>query len=115
MTNFKSTASIELIEGFIELDIPQIRIYRNSDRKSGEALFLFNNPQSIIDGKIDHISKMVMIDKEGQILTSNINIKLKKDKSFSIEAKYIWKSYLDFQRLMRFANRYSQSNKASIK
>tara|TARA_Y100001968_G_scaffold100120_1_gene90109 strand:- start:603 stop:950 length:348 start_codon:yes stop_codon:yes gene_type:complete len=110
MTNSKRTASIELIEGVAEVDIPQIKLYRNTDRKSGEALFLFNNPQSIRDGKIDLIRKMVMIDKEGQILTSNVNIKVKKDNSFSIEAKYIWKSYLDFQRLMRFADRYSQSN-----
>ena len=53
---------------------------------------------------------MCLIDEEGQITTREINIAVsrKNGKYTAIEAVYSWRTEKDFNRFMRFANRYAK-------
>ena len=55
---------------------------------------------------------MYLIDEEGKITTREINIAVsKKNRKYTaIEAVYCWRSQRDFNRFMRFANRYAKQN-----
>ena len=55
---------------------------------------------------------MYLIDEEGQITSREISIAVSKNngKYTAIEAVYCWRSERDFNRFMRFANRYAKQN-----
>ena len=55
---------------------------------------------------------MYLIDEEGKITIREINIAVSKinGKYTAIEAIYCWRSQRDFNRFMRFANRYAKQN-----
>tara|TARA_B100000700_G_C14604639_1_gene650740 strand:+ start:224 stop:574 length:351 start_codon:yes stop_codon:yes gene_type:complete len=110
MSNLKPIASIEFIKGIIESVKPKIKISRSKDGKSGEAVFQFKNPKTLSIENISSINKMIMTDKEGELISTNINIKQINKGDSSIEVKYKWKSYIDFHRFIRFAENYCQSN-----
>ena len=55
---------------------------------------------------------MTLIDDEGQISITEINIAVsKKNGTYtSLQAIYAWTSEQEFNRFMRFANRYAENN-----
>ena len=56
------------------------------------------------------ITGMWMIDEEGEMITREVNGKFVNGKASALEAVYSWKSEEDFDRFMRFAQRYAAAN-----
>ena len=55
---------------------------------------------------------MYLIDEEGKITIREINIAVSKNngKYTAIESVYCWRTKREFNRFMRFANRYAKQN-----
>ena len=102
--------AIQFFNGIDEKIIPQIRLTKSKDGQAGQAFFRFDNPEALLSDNFKDIQGMYLIDEEGRITTREINIAVSKKngKYTAIEAVYCWKSERDFNRFMRFANRYAK-------
>ena len=110
MTNKNKLITIQFIKGIDERNQPEIRLSRNRDKKSGQAIYKFHNPSSISDKNYKNVQKMYLIDKEGELSTRKINIYILDNNLIEIESIYSWNSDMDFNRFMRFAKRYAEFN-----
>ena len=102
--------AIQFFNGKDEKVIPHIRITKSKDGQAGQAFFRFDSPEALLSDNFKEIQGMYLIDEEGQITIREINIAIsrKDGKYTAIEAIYSWKSEKDFNRFMRFANRYAK-------
>ena len=104
--------AIQFFNGVDEKVIPEIRLTKSKDGQAGQALFRFNSPDALLSDNFEEIQGMYLIDEEGKITIREINIAVSKinGKYTAIEAIYCWRSQRDFNRFMRFANRYAKQN-----
>ena len=104
--------AIQFFNGVDEKVIPEIRLTKSKDGQAGQAFFRFNSPDALLSDNFKEIQGMYLIDEEGKITTREINIAVSKknEKYTAIEAIYCWRSQRDFNRFMRFANRYAKQN-----
>ena len=104
--------AIQFFNGVDEKVIPEIRLTKSKDGEAGQALFRFNSPDALLSDNFKEIQGMYLIDEEGKITTREINIAVSKKngKYTAIEAVYFWRTQRDFNRFMRFANRYAKQN-----
>ena len=104
-----SGVSIHFINGIDEKAIPQIRLTKSKDGQAGQAYFRFDSPDALLSDNFKGIQGMYLIDEEGQIDTREINIAVsrKNGEYTAIDAIYSWRSERDFNKFMRFANRYA--------
>ncbi len=110
MSKSTSEAVIQFFEGVNEPVVPEIRLTRSRDGKTGQANFNFEQPQALTVDKMGEITGMTMLDKEGALKTRDIKARFLNGVPSGIEATYTWKSEEDFQRFMRFAERYAKLN-----
>ena len=105
-------ANIQFIEGIDETVIPHIKLTRSRDGSTGTATFRFNKPDILKSGmdKKGEITGMYLQDEEGSITTRDVNAKFINGKPHAIEAIYIIKSPEDWDRFMRFMERYANVN-----
>jgi photosystem II protein len=106
------TAYIQFIKGINEKILPDIRLTRSRDGSTGTATFRFKN-SNILDKSLalnGEITGMYMIDKEGILETRDINVNFVNGKPQAVESIYIMKSSQDWNRFMRFMERYGKSN-----
>ena len=105
-----NNVAIQFFSGIDEKVIPQIRLTKSKDGQAGQAFFRFDSPDALSSDNFKEIQGMYLIDEEGQITTREINIAVsrKNGKYTAIEAVYCWRSERDFNRFMRFANRYAK-------
>ena len=105
-----NNVAIQFFNGIDEKVIPQIRLTKSKDGQAGQAFFRFESPEALLSENFKDIQGMYLIDEEGQIITREINIAVSKKngKYTAIEAIYCWRSERDFNRFMRFANRYAK-------
>ena len=103
-------ATIQFFKGVDEKTVPEIRLTRSRDGRTGQALFIFENPQALSTEKIDEITGMVMIDEEGELITREVKARFVNGNPSALEVTYVWKSEQDFERFMRFAQRYADSH-----
>ncbi len=104
------SAKIQFYNGIDEPVVPVIRLTRSKDGTTGQAIFLFEKPQALSSITSGEITGMRMIDSEGEILTRDVKARFVDGEPIFLEAIYIWKKTLDFERFMRFANSYAKSN-----
>ena len=105
-------ACIQFIKGINESVVPEIRLTRSRDGSTGTATFRFSNPDiltSEMQTKGD-ITGMYLKDEEGEIVTRDVSAKFVNGKPKAIESIYIIKSPEDWDRFMRFMERYSKEN-----
>jgi len=110
-------ATIQFIRGINETIIPDISLTRSRDGKTGTATFRFNNPDIIqpeMQEKGD-IQGMYLTDEEGELITKEVNAKFVNGKPKGIECIYIIKSPNEWDRFMRFMERYSNDHNLSFK
>ena len=102
--------AIRFFNNLDENVVPQIRLTKSKDGQSGQAFFRFESPEALLSDNFKDIQGMYLIDEEGQITVRDINIAVsrKNGKYTAIEAIYCWRSERDFNRFMRFANRYAK-------
>ena len=104
-----SFTGIQFLNGINEEVIPEIRLTKSKDGETGQAFFRFENPTALTSDKFKESQGMNLIDEEGQLETSDINIAVsrKNGKYTAIEAIYCWRTEGAFNRFMRFAKRYT--------
>ena len=110
MSASSGAASIQFFRGVDEPVVPDIRLTRSRDGRTGQATFRFEQPAAIAPETMGDITGMGMIDEEGEMVTREINGKFVNGKASALEAVYSWKSEQDFERFMRFAQRYAAAN-----
>ena len=110
MTESNKAAVIRFLEGIDEKSVPEIRLTRSRDGRTGQAFFTFEEPQALSSVKDGSIKGMTMIDEEGLLTTREVKARFLNGTPSAIEATYVWKNEQDFQRFMRFAKRYASSH-----
>jgi len=103
-------AAIQFFRGVDEPVVPDIRLTRSRDGRTGQATFVFEQPQALAPETFGNIGGMWMVDEEGEMVTREVNGKFVNGKPSALEATYTWKTEQDFERFMRFAQRYADAN-----
>eukprot|EP00963_Diacronema_lutheri_P003845 scaffold287_cov337-Pavlova_lutheri.AAC.208 len=104
-------ASLQFIRGLDEESVPDVKLTRSRDGTSGTATFVFDEPAVFeATGELGDITGLYMVDDEGTIQTVDVQAKFINGKPSKIEAKYIMRSSGDWNRFMRFMEKYAESN-----
>ncbi|XP_059626102.1 photosystem II reaction center PSB28 protein, chloroplastic [Cornus florida] len=102
---------IQFIQGTDEQTVPDVRLTKSRDGTNGMAIFRFDQP-SVFDssGEVGDITGFYMIDEEGVLQSVDVNARFVNGKPAGIEAKYIMRTPREWDRFMRFMERYSNEN-----
>ncbi|HEY9660570.1 MAG TPA: photosystem II reaction center protein Psb28 [Allocoleopsis sp.] len=103
-------AEIQFSRGIAEDVIPDVRLTRSRDGSNGQAIFYFQNPKALDNDRTDDITGMYLIDEEGEIVTREVKAKFINGQPDSLEAIYVMKSPEEWDRFMRFMERYAEEN-----
>ncbi|MEI6614943.1 MAG: photosystem II reaction center protein Psb28 [Cyanobium sp. ELA507] len=103
-------AAIQFFRGVEEPVVPDIRLTRSRDGRTGQALFVFEEPQALAPEAIGDITGMFLVDEEGELVTREVKARFVNGKASALEVTYTWKTTDDFDRFMRFAQRYADSH-----
>jgi len=103
-------AQIQFIQGITEDAIPNVRLTRSRNGQSGTATFYFDSPKALDSDNTEEITGMYMLDEEGQLVTREVKGTFVNGKAQALEATYIMKSAEDWERFMRFMERYAQEH-----
>lgn len=103
-------AEIQFSRGISETTIPQIRLTRSRTGQSGTATFYFENPTVLDTDRNDEITGMYLLDEEGEILTREVKGKFVNGKAQSIESILVMNSAEEWERFMRFMERYAREH-----
>jgi photosystem II protein len=90
--------------------VPEVRLTRSKDGSQGTATFYFQNPNALAQDSTDEITGMYLIDEEGEITTREVKAKFVNGQPEAIEAIHVMKSEQEWERFMRFMERYAQEN-----
>ena len=103
-------AEIQFSRGVAEDTVPQIRVTRSKTGNSGTATFYFEDPQILSKESSDEITGMYLVDDEGEIVSREVKGKFINGEARAIEAILIMKSEAEFDRFVRFMNKYAEQN-----
>jgi photosystem II protein len=101
-------AAIQFFRGVDESVVPDIRLTRSRDGMTGQALFVFEEPDALAPDAIGDITGMYLVDEEGELVSRDVKGRFVNGKATALEATFTWKSEEDFDRFMRFADRYAE-------
>mmetsp|Transcript_10230 Transcript_10230/g.14680 ORF Transcript_10230/g.14680 Transcript_10230/m.14680 type:complete len:147 (+) Transcript_10230:207-647(+) len=103
-------ANIQFVRGVDEKDVPNVKLTRAKDGSSGVATFQFSNP-NCFDASIEgEVTGMFLIDEEGELSTNDVNARFANGKPQSIESTVVMTSPSEWDRFMRFMERYGEAN-----
>ncbi|KAL3850010.1 hypothetical protein ACJIZ3_011892 [Penstemon smallii] len=107
--------TIQFIQGTDEQTIPDVKLTKSRDGTNGMAIFTFTEP-SVFDSSsvVGDITGFYMIDEEGVIQSVDVNAKFVNGKPAGVEAKYIMRTPREWDRFMRFMERYANENGLSF-
>jgi photosystem II protein len=100
-------AQIQFAKGIDEEVIPDVRLTRSRDGSNGTATFYFQNPKALNSGSTDEITGMYMVDEEGELVTREVKGKFVNGKPEALEVLYLMRSADEWNRFMRFMERYA--------
>lgn len=105
------SAKIQLTRG-IDEEASDVKMTRAKDGSNGTATFIFKEPKCTNEENqaLTDITGMFMTDDEGELVTRNVNAKFINGKPAGIEAIYIINSPEEWERFLRFMNRYAEAN-----
>ena len=109
MKSDNTKVAIQFEKGIDEKYHPEVYLFRNSDGKTGKAIYKFLKSSTITIENFKSIQKMYLIDEEGEISTRRIDLSISKNKIKEVKSTYSWSSEKEFQRFMRFAERHAKS------
>ncbi len=102
---------IQFVKGTDETCVPDVRLTRSKDGSNGTAFFLFTEPDVFEATELNgEITGMYLIDQEGELSTVDVNAKFLNGKPQGIEATYVMKTTAEWNRFMRFMERYAEDN-----
>ncbi|MGK7920618.1 MAG: photosystem II reaction center protein Psb28 [Trichodesmium sp.] len=102
--------AIQFIQGIDEESIPQVRLTRSRSGNQGTATLIFENPKALGQDITEDITGMYMIDEEGQITSREVKAKFINGEPKGLEGIYVMKSKQDWDRFMRFMERYAKEH-----
>ncbi|MEA5533118.1 photosystem II reaction center protein Psb28 [Crocosphaera sp. XPORK-15E] len=103
-------AEIQFSRGVSETVAPQVRLTRGKSGNSGTAIFHFESPNILLSESTEDITGMYLVDEEGEIVTREVKGKFINGKPTSVEAILIMNSSEEWERFMRFMERYAKEN-----
>ncbi len=103
-------AVIQFSRGINETSIPDVKITRSKDGTNGMATFYFENTDILGKESKQEITGMYLIDEEGELSSREVKCKFINGEPKAIEASYIIKSKDEWDRFIRFMERYAQEN-----
>jgi photosystem II protein len=103
-------AEIQFSQGVAETVVPDIRVTRARDGSSGTATFYFQNPDALSGDSNLQVTGMYLVDEEGELVSRDVNAKFVNGQPEAIEAVYIMRSAAEWDRFMRFMERYAEQN-----
>jgi photosystem II protein len=104
-------AEIQFSKGVTEAVVPDIRVTRSRSGDSGTATFYFQEPKILSEENVgDDITGMYLVDEEGEIITREVKGKFVNGKPMAIEAVLIMKSAEEWERFLRFMERYAEDH-----
>ncbi|XP_028120075.1 photosystem II reaction center PSB28 protein, chloroplastic [Camellia sinensis] len=103
--------TIQFIQGTDEQTIPDVKLTKSRDGTNGMAIFRFEQP-SVFDSssELGDITGFFMIDEEGVLQSVDVSAKFINGKPAAIEAKYVMRTPREWDRFMRFMERYANKN-----
>ncbi|PSC72893.1 photosystem II reaction cent isoform B [Micractinium conductrix] len=102
-------SNMQFIKGIDEPTIPEVKLTRSRDGASGTATFVFQNPAIFeASSELGDITGLYMNDDEGTITTVDVQAKFVNGKPDKIEVKYVMRSSFEWDRFMRFMERYAE-------
>ena len=107
-------AKIQFSKGLDEEVTPEVRLTRSRSGESGTATFIFTNPKILDQNSTEDITGMYLIDEEGEIITREVKGKFVNGKPEALEAVYVMKSPQEWDRFMRFMERYAEENELGL-
>nr|YP_009314413.1 Photosystem II protein W [Liagora harveyana]SCW22667.1 Photosystem II protein W [Liagora harveyana] len=109
-------AVIQFIKGINETVVPDVKLTRSRDGSTGTATFRFTNPAILEVGmeQKGEITGMYLMDEEGELITRDVNAKFVNGKPQAIESVYVIKDPDNWDRFMRFMERYANENSLSF-
>jgi photosystem II 13kDa protein len=105
-------ATMQFVRGLNEKVVPNVKLTRAKDGSSGVASFTFNKP-NVFDASTasqGDVTGFFMEDEEGEISTNDVNARFSNGKPQVIECTYVMKSPEEWDRFMRFMERYGAEN-----
>lgn len=103
-------AEIQFSRGVVEDVVPDVRLTRAKDGSSGTATFYFEKPKALSTESVSDITGMYMVDEEGEIVTREVKAKFINGQPEAIEAVYIMRSADEWERFLRFMERYADEH-----
>jgi photosystem II 13kDa protein len=103
-------AEIQFSRGISEDVVPDVRLTRSRDGSNGTATFYFQNPKALSNDSTSDITGMYMVDEEGEIVTREVKARFVNGQPEALEAIYIMRSANEWDRFMRFMERYAEEN-----
>jgi photosystem II protein len=103
---------MQFVKGLAETAVPEVKLTRGRDGSTGMAVLFFEQPDAFepsAEGAGD-ITGLYMEDEEGVISTVDVSAKFVNGKPRGIEAKYTMRSTYEWDRFMRFMERYAEDN-----
>jgi photosystem II protein len=107
-----AAAEIQFVKGLEEKVVPDIKLTRARDGSSGIATFKFKNP-NVFDASTasaGDVTGMFLVDTEGEMMTTSVNASFVNGKPQAIESTLMIKSPEEWDRFMRFMERYGEAN-----
>ena len=103
-------AQIQFSRGIDEDVTPDVRLTRSRDGSNVTATFIFENPKALDSNSTEEITGMYLIDEEGEIMTREVKGKFVNGQPTALEAFILIKSQEEWDRFMRFMERYAQEH-----
>lgn len=103
-------AQIEFARGIVEKSIPDVKLTRSRDGSNGTATFRFEESVILKSGNTQDVTGMYLIDEEGELISREVKCKFVNGEPVAVEGVYIIKSAQEWDRFMRFMERYAQEN-----
>lgn len=107
-------AEIQFSRGIKEPVVPNVRLTKSRTGDTGRAMFSFQNPAILGDDVTAEVTGMYMIDEEGEIVTREVNAKFINGRPEVLEVVLVMNSTAEWDRFMRFMERYAEENGLSF-
>ena len=103
-------AEIQFSRGITEEVVPDIRVTRSKTGNTGTATFYFQDPKILAKDSTSEVTGMYLIDEEGEIVSREVKGKFVNGEARAIEAILIMKSTEEWDRFIRFMDRYAEEH-----
>ena len=102
-------AEIQFARGVAEEVVPDVRMTRAKDGSDGTATFYFDEPKALMEEGFE-VTGLYLVDEEGEIVSREVNAKFINGAPAALEARLLLKSVDEWDRFMRFMNRYAEKH-----